>query len=160
VDLIATPTAHNQTKDLTSTPGAVAPASGLFSALAVLLFQSSTQRSMPFGSREPCLTAPTRHPEANPKAAGNQYRGPPVLGLVISNLVGVARPFTHRQARYGHWLASQRLSTLLDHAIAAKDRRTPIRVDARYIYAGSDNRETQCAGGSGRVLVPGKTQEE
>jgi Phage integrase, N-terminal SAM-like domain len=55
--------------------------------LAVLLFQSLTQRSMQFGSREPCLTATTCHPEANPKAAGNQYKGPPVLGLVISNLV-------------------------------------------------------------------------
>jgi hypothetical protein len=34
-------------------------------------------------------------------------------------------PFTYRQARYGHWLASQRLSSLLDQAIAAKDRRPP-----------------------------------
>src|SRR5262245_14496981 len=34
-------------------------------------------------------------------------------------------PFTHRQPRYGHWLASQRLSSLLDQAIAAKDRRPP-----------------------------------
>ena len=55
--------------------------------LAVLHFESITQRSMQFGSREPCLTATTCHPEANPKAARNQYKGPPVLGLVISNLV-------------------------------------------------------------------------
>jgi hypothetical protein len=55
--------------------------------LAVLLFQGLTQRSMQFGSREPCLTATTCHPEANPKAAGNQYKGPPVLGVLRQNLI-------------------------------------------------------------------------
>jgi len=56
-------------------------------SLLFCFFKASLNGQCNFALENLALRATTRHPEVNPKAGGNQYKGPPVLGLVISNLV-------------------------------------------------------------------------